>query len=340
MLIIHIGLPETGMLPLQKRLWQHQERLRAAGFIYPERWQTNGVPAHNPLARSIFEAATDDGLRAGQLPIMLEEFVVWLGTEKRHHVLLSSEMFSHCLNPRIRNMFVRFLTRCTDHAPVRLLVWLRRADELAEAMYRTQSAAGTLREKADVVTYPSHIAYWYSTTMASLAQVHDDTPDLTMAFAPFRSVGALTEQMCGFLSLPSDFLDADTPVVGPTMLSFGVQTFLHRFDRLKTELQLQCGRAEWAQALARQTIALDLPGSQEDYSILSVEQRRILHAATLKSADESSITEYQEFFGKDELSGPPQRSLDEFDFTLAQFEAIQLADQQLANRTTSTGRRG
>jgi hypothetical protein len=339
MLIVHLGLPETGVLALQSLMVKHSERLRAAGFIYPDRWQTRGAPSHNPLGRGVIAGAADEDLRVGQLPAVLQEFVDWFKTEQRHHVLLSSEVFGNCLNHRARGMLVRFLTQCAEHAPVRLLVWLRRADDLTDATYRTQSAAGTLRERADVNEFAAYTARWYAATMDSLAQVHDDTPDLTLAVLPYRSADAAPRQLCEALSLPADFLDANEPVPAVRALDFGAQAFLHHFDRLRSELRLACSRQDWANALEQRTITVDLPGPASDYSILSIEQRLSLHRVTLEASDKSTINEYRDYFVNEEASGPPQRSLVEVDFTAQQFESIQQADQELAKTVAPSERR-
>jgi len=141
---LHIGTGKTGTTSIQRTLGQNREALRDRGFAYPE---TPGPVSHTKLAVFLQESAGAGvgrmQLRAGPTSLFLKPLQEEIAAlpDTVHTVIFSSEhLFSRGMEsgalPQLRallgTMFDRF----------RVVVYLRRQDELAISRLSTRLKAG------------------------------------------------------------------------------------------------------------------------------------------------------------------------------------------------------
>ena len=128
MLVLHIGSPKTGTTAIQNYLFKGQERLESAGCRYLRSGRKS--IAHNPLARVFAGRHPADDLPALQSEISESDARV---------KILSSEMF---FLPGIAASIGNTLRGLGEE--IKVVVYIRRPDAYAEAMYKQRVKNGRI----------------------------------------------------------------------------------------------------------------------------------------------------------------------------------------------------
>jgi len=149
MLWIHIGMPKTGTTSLQSWLHAHPDFLSRHGIRYLVAGRDRGTGAARQICHNAMAVAMSRGWHGtpeAQADAMAEECRAF----EAGNTILSSEMFfGRDLSP----LQERYLSRINE--PVRVIVYLRRADDFLEADYKqraknalpTGGAAGFVAER-------------------------------------------------------------------------------------------------------------------------------------------------------------------------------------------------
>lgn len=140
--VIHIGAPKTGTTSIPEYLALNRETMRPLGFAFP---QAPGKRTHARLAFNVVQASS--GTMAG-----LEHLRAELGSEiarlpaSVHTVLLSAEHLSGKISSvREAGILREFLDTWFDQ--YRVILYMRRQDELAVSRYSTQLRAGRSNDR-------------------------------------------------------------------------------------------------------------------------------------------------------------------------------------------------
>lgn len=133
-IIIHIGMGKTGTTALQHFFWANRDALRARGISYPEYGSVSN--AHHLLSPHVPDFLQNDW---EFLDIDTWGPVVRQFDEAR--VLLSSELFAWAKVDVVND----FLPRLLNYFEPRIVMYVRRQDEILMATYSQQVKAGTLK---------------------------------------------------------------------------------------------------------------------------------------------------------------------------------------------------
>lgn len=133
-LFLHIGLGKTGTTSLQNFFARNRKELYSAGVIYPEYGAVSNAhhllsPHQPPFLKSLWTF------------IDAQEWAPKLARDADRPVLLSSEIISSL----DAALVPRFAAAIRPHFDVRVIVYLRRIDNLVMATYNQQIKAGTQR---------------------------------------------------------------------------------------------------------------------------------------------------------------------------------------------------
>lgn len=139
MIYLHCGWPKTGTTSLQAALSRNQERLAAAGLLYPERWRRDVDGSHNDLT-DLLEAHHRDGCD-------FDELRGFLAANADTDVLFSGEsltVWSFFGGDKYASL-LGLVTAMQEVAPVRCIWTLRRGDELIHSFERRAALERGLR---------------------------------------------------------------------------------------------------------------------------------------------------------------------------------------------------
>lgn len=132
-LILHIGSHKTGSTALQSAFAANRRKLLKAGVFYPRRIVGGGW--RGGVHRDLYDAAIADARRpAGQAPTfepLLDRYIARIEAANAPVAILSCEAWSGA-----QNLYAPRFSRLTDRFDVRIVYFFRRADLLAESMYK------------------------------------------------------------------------------------------------------------------------------------------------------------------------------------------------------------
>ena len=95
---VHIGLPKTGTTSLQRHLCKHAGILEENGCLYPKEWMAPKHFAHHLVSLAVLQGGADNDE-------VLAKFADYLRARKNDHVLISSEAFTNCIQPKTFDRF-------------------------------------------------------------------------------------------------------------------------------------------------------------------------------------------------------------------------------------------
>lgn len=154
---IHVGLPKTGTSAVQSTFAREREGLRRQGLLYPHTGEIGGGHARLawPLLTPERQARGDilEHLSAQQGQSLWEELRREIEDSPCRKVFISTEYLSE-VEPKIIAQHLHGLD-----AEVRILVYLRRQDELIESGYNQQVKAGLTSELFRVPQYLADYDY-------------------------------------------------------------------------------------------------------------------------------------------------------------------------------------
>lgn len=154
---IHIGLPKTGTSAVQASFKQSRTALQAVGLIYPVAGELGGGHAKLawPLLGEQRQSMADvlERIDSAGCHALWSELAAEVAQHSASDVLISSEYFSE-VDPSELAKVARLV--CDD---VRILVYLRRQDELVESGYNQGIKAGLVSERFHTPGYLAEYDY-------------------------------------------------------------------------------------------------------------------------------------------------------------------------------------
>lgn len=135
MIYLHCGWPKTGTTSLQAALAKHRDLLAAAGICYPRRIAQRERDAHHDVVEALTSSLAGRGAA-------LDELFELLARYRDENLVLSSEFVTMWLmGPDEKcDLFLRFIQRAQQLAPVACSWTLRRFDDLIHSGYVHQLA--------------------------------------------------------------------------------------------------------------------------------------------------------------------------------------------------------
>lgn len=155
-LYLHIGMPKTGTSTIQGLLFDNRKTLDQHGYFYPVATlggSSDYAYAHHNLAHAILE-----NNNAPWQKLQGE-----LAANKRKRIIISSEAFSNCRHPD----HLKYIHEYLCHFPIKIVVYVRRQDEMLQGLYQTLVTFGDLTDPlADylemILTEHPHTLDYYS----------------------------------------------------------------------------------------------------------------------------------------------------------------------------------
>lgn len=132
-LYLHIGMPKTGTSTIQGLLFDNRKTLERHGYFYPDATlggSSDYAYAHHNLAHAILENNNTPW----------QTLQAELAGNKRKRIILSSEVFSNCRHPH----FLQYIHEHLKHFSIKIVVYIRRQDELMQGLYQTLVTYGDL----------------------------------------------------------------------------------------------------------------------------------------------------------------------------------------------------
>jgi hypothetical protein len=142
-LYVHIGIGKTGTTALQEFFWSNRKELARAGICYPKLGVRAG--AHHLLSPHVppFLSNVWDFIDVGQ-------WAPRIASVQRDKILVSSELMAWAAEDVAR----AFCAKLKEWFDVRVVIYLRRQDNLIMAGYNQQIKAGT--QKRDIRAVVQH----------------------------------------------------------------------------------------------------------------------------------------------------------------------------------------
>jgi hypothetical protein len=130
-LFVHIGMGKTGTTALQNFFWSNRRELGRHGIAYPEVGVVSGAhhllsPHHPPFLKGQWDFMNPD------------QWISKILGETQDTVLLSSELMAWAAHELARD----FCEAIRDHFDVRIVIYLRRQDNMIMASYNQQIKGG------------------------------------------------------------------------------------------------------------------------------------------------------------------------------------------------------
>jgi len=217
--ILHIGTGKTGTTSIQRALGQNRETLRDKGFAYPE---SPGHVSHTKLAVFLQECAgAGPGrmqLRAGPTSLFMKSLQEEIGALPAtvHTVIFSSEhLFSRAMEPGVLPQLRAMLATMFDR--FRIVVYLRRQDELAISRLSTRLKAG----RAPTAVFPTgertRSGYDYAAGLGPWVEAFGQEAITARIFARSEMAGGDVVRdfldVCGLPELPPAPVEANTSLL-------------------------------------------------------------------------------------------------------------------------------
>lgn len=285
---VHIGAPKTGSTFLQKTLAENQEVLLESGLLYPP--ATLRGFGHHDIAFLLSGGYPD---WATPQPKSLEQLQAEFAEDIAGHdgdVLLSSEDFYLFPAPDRLAAFLE-ATGASAGRDVKIVVYLRRQDELQEAWYNQRvKAMGETRQIAEVLSESAPL--W--DFGAQLRPWADAFGEDAIRVRRYRSVGqtapTLLEDFLAALERPgAELAVADAPV--NVRENRDILEFQRRLNRLPLTPQEKRRFHRQLMTLSERTAALDL---FDQRPLLDEAQR----AAILEGYAESNAEAARRYLGE------------------------------------------
>lgn len=295
MIKIHAGLPKTGTTSLQKRLHTNTAVLEDHGWSYPKEWTGNNYLAHHSLSLAVLndEKVNND---------YISSFINYLAEKDDSNILISSEGFTNCIQPRALERFIKFLSLCDAHGGAGILLVLRRMDKFLESMYLHSTKYG--RHKMGLLEYIKNMDRWSDNFFSGLARIHKLLPSIQFEYFKhsgrkdilddvFRSLG-IQDCMNSFVSEKK---------AHNIRLGAKAQSFLLEYETFCDAHKLRADRVKWIRAFESGDVIF--PGEIFRYSILTAEQSGHIRDHALKAAHTHGVGVYNEYFDSEPVEESP-----------------------------------
>lgn len=305
MIYLHCGWPKTGTTSLQAALVRNQERLAAAGLLYPERWRRDVDGSHNDLT-DLLEAHRRDG--SG-----FDELRGFLADNADTDVLFSSEsltVWSFFGGDRYDSL-LGLVTAMQEVAPVRCIWTLRRGDGLFHSLDRRTALEQGLRAPSDLS--------WLIGDVDRIAALFEgmrgleDAAGEGGAYLRYDSTGGHLGELLQAFDVPHGLADeiqeevAGAPRLNVTPTRKQVVASVD-VDAIMARTGVELDREQLIQAFRQEGFQFDGDGP---CVLFEPELRRSLHERILASAKRTDFTPYLAFFADEELADlPPASSLE------------------------------
>lgn len=192
MLYLHCGWQRTGTSSLQAALCQHQEELRAAGLVYPDRWRPLGSDAHHGIVEALDPSASGEAA--------LESFKAYLRSNAESAVLISCEGLSNWLPAGRKGSLLKLVLAAQEVTPVTCLWTLRSVDALLTSLYLHRMV--TARPLPPPADFFREFAGWLGEGVVTMCELAGAVGG-SVAYSRYDSGGAHYEEILSSVGAPA-----------------------------------------------------------------------------------------------------------------------------------------
>lgn len=294
MLYLHCGWARTSTTSLQAALFDHRERLAAAGVVFPEKWLTKARPTHYGLSELLEASMQSDE--------PFDEFKAFLELHPDRDVLFSAEAITTwLLSNEKQEALLRFLAAARQVVPTRCIWTLRRLDDGIRSLYLRRLALGIeLRPPREHFEEIPELNMFFD----GMCGVDEAATDVV--YVKYDSSGAHNEELLRAFGIPDEASSAIREQLdGPRLNS----SITHKQAVVLLNLDALSARAgvELDQAALRKAFMSGNLTFEEDWRCELVDggARRALHERVLAVARAQGLAPYVEFFGDAEIAASP-----------------------------------
>ena len=322
MLDVHIGLPKTGTTSIQRRLFERADILEENGCLYPREWMAPGKCAHHLVSLAVLQGGADNDE-------LLAKFADYLRARNNDHLLISSEGFTSCIQPKTFDRFLKVIALWATLSTTRLVVALRRFDTFVESMYLHAAKVGNRQN--DLAAYIKNNEKWVANFFTGLAAISKMPESVEMVYLRYDKSIDMVTSIANALNLPSPIGDHDgAKRIVNNRLGAKAQAFLLRLDEHKSSRNIKAARSKWIRGF--ESGRLRFNDEIDTYSILTFEQANAIHETGLKLAKQMNVSAYCDFFGSDRLSEKPYIDLCSIEMTPSDWRQVGEMDDALRRR--------
>ena len=324
---IHIGLPKTGTTNLQRHLFEHAGLLEKNGCLYPKVWMAPGQFAHHLVSLAVLQGGADNDE-------LLAKFADYIRARTNDHVLISSEAFTNCIQPKNFARFSNVMSLWATLSTTRLVVALRRFDTFVESMYLHATKVGN--RQSDLATYIKSNEKWVANFFAGLAAISKMPETVEMVYLRYDRSIDMVKIIANALNLPSVIGDHDGEKrIVNSRLGAKAQAFLLKLDEHRSSRDIKATRQKWIRGFELGRLRFN--DEIDTYSILTFEQAKSIHETALKLAKQMNVSAYCDFFGSDQLSEKQYIDLSSIEMRPSDWRQVGEMDDALTRHRKQVG---
>jgi hypothetical protein len=287
MLYLHCGWQRTGTSSLQATLSQHQEALRAAGILYPDRWRPPSSDAHHRFV-DLLEPST-----AGEDAI--DSFKDYLRSNAERVVLISCEGLSNWLPAERRGSLLKLVLASQEATPVTCLWTLRSVDALLTSLYLHRIV--TARSLPPPADFFREFAGWLDEAIVTMCELADAVGG-SVAYSRYDDGGEHYDEILSSVGAPralrAKIMEElrDGPRANVSLGQKGTVLLLHT-DTIEDRAGVQLPRSALRAALRAGELrfAGDAP-----CELVEPQLRKLVHEGVLRASRDAGFAPYVEFF--------------------------------------------
>lgn len=320
MINIHIGLPKTGTTSFQKRVYRNTESLERLGCYYPKEWILKNNFAHHSLSLAVLNECDESNAR-------IKAFLGYMAAMDDRRVLISSEGFTNCIQPKVLQRFIEYLGACSSITSVSMVLVLRRMDKYLESMYLHSTKVG--RQMMGLSSYVKNMDKWAQNFFSGLSIIEKKHPEIMINYLCHDGKSDILLNIFSALDIGQCWSDAnDEKKVHNIRLGAKTQAFLLDFDKIKNDLGISADRLKWINAFEAGKIAF--PGEITNYTLLEMSQSAHIREHALDMSRKYGITAYGKYFELDDIDERACISLSDGKLlTKSDFEYLKSVDETL-----------
>jgi hypothetical protein len=198
--------------------------------------------AHHRVSLAVFQGGANNNK-------LLAKFADYLRARKNDHVVISSEGFTNCLQPKTINRFSNIMSVWATLSTTRLVVVLRRFDTFVESMYLHASKVGNKKvgnRKNDLAAYIKNNEKWVANFFAGLDSISKIPASVEMVYLRYDKSFDMVKNIASALNLPSAVGDHEgAKRIVNRRLGAKAQALLLKLDEHKQSRAIKATRPMW-----------------------------------------------------------------------------------------------
>jgi hypothetical protein len=286
---------------LQAALGRHQEALRAAGVVYPDRWRPRGSDAHHGIVAAL-EPST-----AGEAA--LDNFKAYLRSNAEGSVLISCEGLGNWLPAERKKALLKLVLAAREVTPVICLWTLRSVDTLLTSLYLHRMV--TARPLPPPADFFREFAGWLGEGVVTMCELADAV-DGRVAYSRYDRGGKHHGEILGSVGVPEALRSEILAELqgGPRANeSLGQKGAALLLNAEAIEEKAGVSLPQPALRAALRAGALRFAG-EAPCEPVGPELRTLVHETVLAASRDAGFAPYVDFFGDHTVDPAPATPLD------------------------------